>query len=192
VAIAVVGVQFFALSRGICRYGERLLGHDAAFRVLANLRVTVYERLERLAPLGLEAFGGGELLARLIGDIESLQELILRVVPAFTIALVVGAATVALVWWMLPAAGIILLAALILAGALVPWLTGTLAARTETRQAAARGELTASVVDLLDGAPELVANGAANRYLHRALVSDAELTGIARATARTAGVGQGL
>ncbi len=192
VAVAIVGVQFFALSRGLCRYAERLVGHDAAFRVLANLRVTVYERLERLAPLGLPAFGGGELLARLIDDVESLQDLILRVLPAFAIALVVGAATVAAVWLMLPAAAAILLVALILAGAIVPWLTSTLAARAETRQAAARGELTASVVDLLEGAPELIANDAGEEYLRRTLAHDVELTRIARATARTAGVGQGL
>jgi thiol reductant ABC exporter CydC subunit len=192
VAIAVVGVQFFALARGLCRYAERLVGHDAALRVLADVRMNVYERLERLAPLGLPAFGDGELLARLVGDVESLQDLILRVVPAFVIALIVGTATVALVWWMLPAAGVILLAALTLAGVLVPWLTGVLAARAETRQAVARGELTASVVDLLEGAPELVANGAAGGYLDRALLADTELRGIARATARTAGVGQGL
>ena len=67
VAIAIVGVQFFALARGLCRYGERIVGHDAAFRVLSDLRVRVYERLERLAPLGLPAFGSGDLLARLIG-----------------------------------------------------------------------------------------------------------------------------
>lgn len=60
------------------------------------------------------------------------------------------------------------------------------------RQAAARGELTSSVVDLIEGAPELVANGVAEEHLRRTLASDAELTGIARAGARTAGVGQGL
>ena len=160
VAIAIVGVQFFALSRGLCRYAERVVGHDAAFRVLCDLRVSVYERLERLAPLGLPAFGSGDLLARLIGDVDSLQDLLLRVLPPFAIALLVGAATVGLVWWMLPAAGLILLVALLIAGTLVPWLTGTLAARTEARQAAARGELTASVVDLIEGAPELAVNGA--------------------------------
>jgi ATP-binding cassette subfamily C protein CydC len=192
VAIAIVGVQFFALSRGLCRYAERLVGHDAAFRVLAELRVGVYERLERLAPLGLPAFRSGELLARLVHDVDSLQELLLRVLPAFAIALAVGAATVGLVWWMLPLAGLILLAALLLAGVLVPWLTGALAARAETRQAAARGELTASVVDLLEGAPELIVNGATAAQLRRTRAADAELTRIACASARTAGVGQGL
>jgi thiol reductant ABC exporter CydC subunit len=192
VAVAIVGVQFFALSRGLCRYGERLVGHDAAFRVLADLRVRIYERLERLAPLGLPAFRSGELLARLVHDVDSLQDLLLRVVPPFAIAALVGAGTVGVVWLVLPAAGAILLAALLLGGVCVPWLTGTLAARAEVRQAAARGELTASVVDLVEGAPELVVNGAAAAQLGRARAADAEVTRIARATARTAGVGQGL
>jgi thiol reductant ABC exporter CydC subunit len=192
VAVAIVGVQLFALSRGLCRYAERLLGHDAAFRVLSSLRVSVYERLERLAPLGLPAFRSGELLARLVHDVESLQDLLLRVVPPFAIALLVGAATVALVWWMLPVAGLILLVGLLIAGVLVPWLTGTLSRRGEARQAEVRGRLTASVVELIEGAPELVANGAAVDRLRRTRADDAELTKIAKTSARTAGVGQGL
>jgi thiol reductant ABC exporter CydC subunit len=192
VAIAIVGVQFFALSRGLCRYGERIVGHDAALRVLADTRVRVYERLERLAPLGLPAFGSGDLLARLIGDVDSLQDLLVRVVPPFAIALIVGTATVVLQWWMLPAAGLILLAALLIAGTLVPWLTGALAARAEARQAAARGELTGAMVDLIEGAPELAVNGATAEQLGVALAADAELTALAAASARTAGIGQGL
>ncbi len=192
IAVAIVGVQFFALSRGLCRYAERLVGHDAAFRVLADLRVSVYERLERLAPLGLPAFRRGELLARMVHDVDSLQDVLLRVVPPFAIALLVGAATVVAVWLMLAAAGAILLVALLLAGVLVPWLTGRLATRTEARQAAARGELTASVVDLLEGAPELIVNGAMAAQLKRTRAADAELTGLASASARTAGIGQGL
>ncbi len=192
VSIAVVGVQFFALSRGLCRYFERIVGHDAAFRVLADLRVGVYTRLERLAPLGVPAFRSGDLLARLVHDVESLQDLLLRVIPPFVIAVVVGIATVGLVWSMLPAAGLILLVCLLLAGILVPWLTGTLAARSEARQAAARGDLTATVVDLLEGAPELIVNGATDIQLTRALSADTELTRVASATARTAGIGQGL
>ncbi len=192
VAIAIVGVQFFALARGLCRYGERLVGHDAAFRVLAELRVTVYERLERLAPLGLPAFASGDLLSRLIGDVDSLQDLLLRVLPPFAIAAIVGAATVALVWWMLPAAGVILLVALVLAATIVPWLTGALAARAEATQAAARARLTSAVLDLLEGAPELLVNGATGEQLRRASAADGELTTLARASARTAGVGQGL
>jgi len=192
VALAIVGVQFFALARGLCRYAERLVGHDAAFRVLRDVRVSVYERLELLAPLGVPAFRSGDLLARLVHDVDSLQDLLLRVVPAFAIAAIVGLGTVALVWWMLPAAGLILLVALALAATIVPWLTGVLAARAETRQAAARSRLTAAVVDLVQGAPELAVNGATTAQLSAAGAADAELTQIAAAGARTAGVGQGL
>jgi len=192
VAIAIVGVQFFALARGLCRYAERLVGHDAAFRALADIRVRLYRRLERLAPLGLPAFRSGDLLARLVHDVDALQDVLLRVLPPFAIAISVGAATVAGVFLMLPAAGLILLAALALAGTLVPWLTARLAARDELRQAGARGELTATVVDLIEGAPELLVNGAAPEQVRRALAADAVLSTIAHKRARTAGIGQGL
>jgi thiol reductant ABC exporter CydC subunit len=191
-AVAIVAVQFFGLSRGVCRYGERLVAHDAAFRLLAGLRVDVYRRLERLAPAGLPAFRGGDLLVRLLDDVDALQDLLLRVIPPFAIAALVGAATVTLVWWMLPTAGLILLAALLLAATLVPWLTRGLARRREARLAGARGALAACVVDLVEGAPELLVSGAIEAQLGRAAAADEELTRIALASARTAGAGQGL
>lgn len=136
-AVAIVGVQFFGLSRGFLRYGERLVGHDSAFRLLAELRVTVYRGLERLAPAGLPLFRRGDLLGRIVHDVDSLQDLVIRVVPAFATALLVGTLTVALMWWMLPAAGLVLAVALVLAGTFVPWFTGALARRRESRFAGA-------------------------------------------------------
>jgi thiol reductant ABC exporter CydC subunit len=191
-AVAIVGVQFFGLSRGFFRYEERLVGHDAAFRLLADLRVKVYKRLERLAPAGLPAFRRGDLLARVVQDVDSLQDLTLRVVPPFAIAALVGSLTVALMWWMLPAAGSVLAVALVLASTFVPWLTGKLAQRKESRFARVRGELTAAMVDLTEGMPELVAFGAAGTQLRTIREHDAELTTIASASAGTAGVGLAL
>jgi thiol reductant ABC exporter CydC subunit len=191
-AIAIVAVQFFGLSRGLFRYAQRLVGHDAAFRALADLRVTTYKKLETLAPAGLPAFRSGDLLARLVHDIDSLQDLLLRVIGPFLIAVLVGAGTVALVWWILPAAGVILLAALLLAATALTWLTGRLSRRSESRQAVIRGELTAAVVDLIEGAPELTAYGALGAQYARTSEIDASLTQVAGASARTAGVGQGL
>jgi len=190
-AVAIVGVQFCGLSRGLFRYGQQLVGHDVAFRALARLRVRAYEHLERLAPAGLPAFRSGDLLARLVHDIDSLQDLLVRVIPPFAIALLGGTATVALVWWILPGAGAILLVALLLAATVLPWLTGRLARRSETRLAPVRGDLTAAVVDLLEGAAELTANGALPAQLQRADALDGELTALASVTARTSGVGQG-
>ena len=52
----------------------------------------VYERLERLAPAGLPAFRRGDLLARIVQDVDSLQDLVIRVIPPFGIAVLVGVA----------------------------------------------------------------------------------------------------
>src|SRR6516165_6208903 len=93
--LAIVGVQFFGLSRGFFRYGERLVGHDAALRVLADLRVRVYERLEAVAPAGLPLFRRGDLVARVVHDVDSLQDVVLRVLSPFAVAALVGAGTVA-------------------------------------------------------------------------------------------------
>jgi thiol reductant ABC exporter CydC subunit len=192
IALAIVSVQVFGLSRGFFRYGERLVGHDAAFRALAELRVQVYQRLERLAPAGLPAFHSGDLLARFVGDVDSLQDLMLRVVPPFGIAGVVGAATVGFMWWILPGAGLILMLALLAAATIVPWLTGWLARRSESRQAGLRGELAASVIDLVEGAPELVVYGVAGAQAQKIRAIDAELTAAGAASARTSGIGLGL
>ena len=191
-AVAIVGVQFFGLSRGFLRYEERLVGHDAAFRLLAELRVKVYERLERLAPTGLPAFRRGDLLARLVQDVDSLQDLAIRVIPSFAIVLMVGALTVAIMWLMLPAAGVILGVALALASTVVPWLTATLARRRESRFARLRGDLGAAMVDLVEGASELIVFGAADEQVRTIRGQDSELTAIDSMSARTVGVGLGL
>ncbi len=191
-AIAIVAVQFFGLSRGLFRYEQRLIGHDSAFRSLATIRTRSYQRLEKLAPTGLVAFRSADLLARIVHDVDSLQDVLLRVIPAFAIALIVGAGTVALVWWILPAAGLILLATLIGAATALTWLTGRLARRAEAARAAARGELTVAVVDLLHGAPELTAYGAIGAQRKRIAATEARLVRVVSSAARTAGVGQGI
>jgi thiol reductant ABC exporter CydC subunit len=190
--LAIVGVRFFAVARGLCRYGERLSGHDAALRVLASLRVRVYDRLEALAPSGLPAFRNGDLLARLVHDVDALQDLMVKVVPPFAASLAVGAAAVVATWLILPPAGVVLGVMLLVAVFGIPRYTRSMAARREARMAAARGELATRVVDLVQGAQELVAFGATDAQLARLSESDAELTRIAYSSARTSGTGSGL
>ena len=190
--LAIVGVQFFGLSRGFLRYGERLVGHDAALRSLADLRVRVYQRLEALAPAGLPGFRRGDLVARVVDDVDSLQDVVLRVVQPFAVAALVGSVTVAVLWWLLPQAGLVLLLTLAVSATAVPWLTGHLATRAESRQATVRGELTASVVDLIEGAPELAVMGASDGQLARIDASDGALRSMARQGAGTTGIGLGL
>ena len=187
-----MSVRFFALSRGLFRYGERLVGHDGAFRALARLRVDVYVRLERVAPAGLQRFRRGDLLTRVVEDVDALQDIALRVLPAWGIAAMVGAATTLALLLILPAAALAVGVALLVAATAVPWISRMLARRTEARRAPARGALTASVIDLLEGAPDLVAFAATDAHVHRLLEHDTELTAISAARARTAGVGSGL
>jgi thiol reductant ABC exporter CydC subunit len=191
-ALAIVAVQCFGLSRGFLRYGERLADHDAAFRLLAGLRVRVYQQLERLAPAGLASFRRGDLLARVVRDVDSLQDVVIRVIPPFATAVLVGSATVAVMWWLLPAAAVILAVALQLAALVVPVLTGFLAGRREARFAATRGDLVAAMVDLTEGAAELIAFGAADAQVNTIRRRDAELTSISAAFAGTAGIGLAL
>jgi thiol reductant ABC exporter CydC subunit len=190
--LAIVGVQFFGLSRGFLRYGERLVGHDAALRVLAGVRVRLYQGLEAVAPNGLPLFRRGDLVARAVDDVDSLQDVVLRVIQPFAVAALVGSSTVAVLWLILPGAGAVVLAALVLAATAVPWLTGRLATRAESRQAALRGDLTAAVVDLLEGAPELTVMGGAARQLDTVTDADAALRTVARKSAGTAGIGLAL
>jgi thiol reductant ABC exporter CydC subunit len=191
-AVAIVAVQFFGLTRGLLRYGERLVGHDAAFRLLGNLRVKVYQRLEALAPAGLPAFQRGDLLARIVADVDSLQDLVIRVIPSFGMAALVGCLTVAIMWWMLPAAGVILAVALVAAALGVPWLTGFLAARREAKFAAVRGALSAAMLDLTEGAAELIAFGGSDVQMRLVQERDGELTSITAASAGTGGIGLAL
>jgi thiol reductant ABC exporter CydC subunit len=190
--LAIVGVQVFGLSRGFLRYGERLDGHDAALRVLGDLRVRVYEQLERVAPAGLPLFRRGDLVARVVDDVDSLQDVVLRVVQPFAVAALVGSGTVAVLWVLLPGAGAVLLVALVISATLVPWLTGRLAQREEARQASARGELGAAVVDLMDGAAELTVMGGATEQVQRIALADRRVRATARQGASTAGIGLSL
>jgi ATP-binding cassette, subfamily C, bacterial CydC len=192
ISVAVVAVRGLSVGRAVFRYLERLGTHDVAFRVLAEIRVAVYRRLERLAPAGLAAFGSGDLLARLISDVDAIQDLFIRgLAPPLAAALVGAGAVTAMLLILAPAAGL-LAAGLLVAGVAVPWLAARAARRAAQRTAAARGRLAGAVTDALAGAAELHAFGAAGAALERAAAADAELTRLARRTAAASGLGTGL
>jgi ATP-binding cassette subfamily C protein CydC len=185
--VAIVAVRAFGIGRGVFRYAERLTGHDATFRILADLRARVYARL-----VPLSGFHSGDLLGRLVADVDAVQDLYLRALLPGAVAAVVGGASAGLAWALLPSAGAVLLAALLVAGVLAPWLSAAMARRAERRGTELRGELTTHVVDSLRGAPELVAYGAAPARLAEAARLDREFTRTAARSATTAGAGAAL
>ena len=76
--VAVTATRAFGIGRAVFRYAERLVSHDAVLRMLADTRVAVYRRLERLAPAGLRTTRRGDLLSRLVADVDALQDYWLR------------------------------------------------------------------------------------------------------------------
>jgi ATP-binding cassette subfamily C protein CydC len=190
--VAIVAVRFFGLARPIARYLERLASHDLAFRVLARVRVRVYERIEPLAPVELDGYRRGDLLSRMVADVDALQNLHLRGVQPPLVALAAGAVSVGVAAAFLPVAALVLACGLLVAGAAVPLVAGALAGRASRRQAAARGELAAELVEALQAAPELVAYGQEQERLARIGAADEALVRIGRRDALAAGVGDGL
>jgi thiol reductant ABC exporter CydC subunit len=187
--VAIVAVRAFGIFRGVFRYAERLAGHDAAFRWLGDLRVAVYERLERLAPTGSAAFRSGDLLARLVGDVDTLQDIWLRVLLPYGTAALVGAGAVALMGWLLPAAALVLLLTMLVAAVVAPVLALAVARRAEARVAPARGAVSAAVHDTLAGAAELNAFGQVHTALARVDAADADLRRAESRSAFAAGLG---
>lgn len=190
--VAVTATRAFGMGRAAFRYAERLVSHDAVLRMLADLRVSVYRRLERIAPAGLREHRRGDLLTRLVADADALQDYWLRWLLPVGTAVLVGTGSVAFTAWLLPGAGAVLAAGLLAAGIGVPLISGATGRRAERRLAPARGELATRVADLLTGTAELTVAGALEDRKGRTRESDGVLTRIAARGAAATGLGSGL
>ncbi|MFE9771118.1 thiol reductant ABC exporter subunit CydD [Streptomyces sp. NPDC005931] len=190
--MAVTATRAFGIGRAVFRYAERLVSHDAVLRMLADTRVAVYRRLERLAPAGLRGMRRGDLLSRLVADVDALQDYWLRWLLPAGAAVTVSALSVGFTAWLLPEAGALLALGLLAAGAGVPLLTGAVARRAERRLAPARGTLATRVADLLTGTAELTVAGALPTRAAEARRADGVLTRIASRAATATALGDGL
>jgi ATP-binding cassette, subfamily C, bacterial CydC len=189
---AIVAVRFFGIARPLARYGDRLYSHDLALRALGRVRSRFYDRIEPLAPAGLQEFRRGDLMNRMVGDVDALQGLYLRGVGPPLVAVAAGAICVGTAAAFQLEVGLVLAAGLLFGGVAVPLVAGRLGGAAGRRQAAARGELTAEIVDVLRAAPELVVYGAEERLLERVRSADRELDRLARRDAFAGGAGDAL
>ncbi|KOV63567.1 ABC transporter [Streptomyces sp. MMG1121] len=190
--VAVTATRAFGIGRAVFRYAERLVSHDAVLRMLADTRVAVYRRLERLAPAGLRTARRGDLLTRLVADVDAFQDYWLRWLLPASVAVLVCAASVGFTAWLLPEAGAALAAGLVTAGVGVPLVTAAVARRAERRLAPARGVLATRVADLLTGTAELTVAGALPARTDAARRADGTLTRIASRAAVATALGDGL
>ncbi|HEX4747333.1 MAG TPA: thiol reductant ABC exporter subunit CydC [Gaiellaceae bacterium] len=188
----VVLVRFFALARPLARYLERLTSHDVTLRALGTIRTSVYRRIEPLAPAELDAYRRGDLVARMVADVDALQGIYLRGIGPPLVALLVSGACVVAAALVLPAAAAVLALGLVAGGIVVPLLAAGLGGHVGRRQAAARAELTADLVELLRGAAELVAFGREEQAVRSVRDADARLVRLGRRDAFVAGVADAL
>ncbi len=159
--VAIVGVRFFGLSRGVFRYLERLVSHQVTFRLLARLRVWFYQAVEPLAPARLMQYRSGDLLSRVVADVDSLQHFYIRVIaPPVVAVLVIG-----LIGWLLAAFAFQLavtnLIFLLLVGLGLPWLSHYLSRGVGHTLTTGRAELNVALVDTLQGEADLLIAGQA-------------------------------
>ncbi len=157
--VAIVGVRFFGIARGIFRYAERLISHNITFKLLAKFRVWFYKSIEPLAPAGLSNFRSGDLLARMVSDVESLEHVYIRVIfPPFVAILIT-----ALMWTLFGIFNVmfsvIITLALAVAGVAVPVFTAKINKVIGERFIEVRSKLKTLSVDLAHGLTELIVYG---------------------------------
>ncbi|WP_051208878.1 thiol reductant ABC exporter subunit CydC [Propionicicella superfundia] len=170
--VAAVGVRFFGISRGVFRYTERLVGHDLALKLQSALRLRVYGTLSRTTLLGRRR---GDLLTRIVADVEAVMDLVVRVLVPFCSASLVILATTTLFAVFSPASAIVLLVSAVLAGGIVPWVAQRASRAADATAVPARGRLADSAHELSRASVDIVAYGLAEERLAALLDVDEEL-----------------
>jgi len=190
-ALAVVGVRGFALSRALLRYLERLVSHDAALHLLADVRTRVFAALHPLAPAGLADLRRGDLLRRFVSDVDGAQDALVRTVVPLTGAVLTALGAVAVAALLSPSSGVVLAAGLLVGLVGVPLLSQRLA-RGAARRAEAAGVRDTRTSALIDGLAELTAYGADLAAVDEVALADAALVDLDRRPARAAAAGAAL
>jgi ATP-binding cassette subfamily C protein CydCD len=188
-AVPIVGVRFFGIARGVFRYLERYVSHYVNFSVLARLRVWFYAAVEPLAPARLLSASrrSGDLLARVVGDVETLQNFYVRVLAPPLVALVIAAGmAVFLAGYSMTIAAVVLLF-MFLVGVAMP-LAAQWTSRDANRQMIrVRSELNAFLVDGIQGIAEVLAFGREQSQADRVSALSRELARLQTRLASLAG-----
>lgn len=183
-------IRAFAIVRTGGRYLERLATHEATFRLLAQLRVWFYVRLEPLAPAALQSYRGADLVGRIQADIESLNHVYLRVfVPVAAALLACLAVVFALTLFSVPVA-LLTLSFLLLAGVALPCGMFVRGRAPGARIVSLRAALRETVIDDLQGMAELRVYGAQTAHTQRTDDLSAQLIAAQTEMSRLSGYAQ--
>ncbi len=190
--MAIVGVRAFGIGRGVFRYLERLTSHSVTFRLLARLRTWFYTALEPLAPARLQSWHSGDLLNRIIGDVDTLQNFYVRVVSPPLVAVLVTLGSSWYLWHLAPRLGRILPLFLLAVGLAVPLVSRAAAAKPGRALIAGRAALRVALVDHVQGLADLLAFNRAAAHRARAEALGRRYEAIQAKLAHQVGVQDGL
>lgn len=188
ISIAVVGVRAFGISRAVFRYLERLVSHHITFKLLAEFRVWFYKAIEPLAPAGLSGFRSGDLLGRVVSDVESLQEFYIRVVAPPLVGLITLLAMFFFFLILDPMAALVLVLFMTIGGTALPLYAWWRAHNPGATLVAQRAALNASLVDGIQGMADAVAYGHAKAQIEQFYGIQDELTAQEHHLARLNGI----
>jgi len=167
--LAILGVRFFGISRGAFRYAERLTSHDVTFRLLARLRAWFYEKLEPLVPARLGQYHTGDLLNRIVADVEALENFYVRAIAPPLVALFVSGGMIIFLCFYSFRLAWTYLAFVLLLGVGLPILGGSLSRAPGAALADLRAKLRVRLVDGIQGLADILSFGAGaefSRQLH--------------------------
>lgn len=153
---ACLCMGLFAVLRGVLRYGEQACNHYIAFRLLATIRDKVFGQLRRLGPARLDGRKKGDLIALITSDVELLEVFYAHTISPFCIAIccavLFGAAGFRIHW----SIGALLLCSYALAAFGIPLIFGSAAQKTGIARRKAVGDLSATVLENVRGADEII------------------------------------
>jgi len=192
ISVAVVGVRFFGISRGVFRYLERLSAHSLTFRVLAKLRVWFYQVIEPLAPARLISARSGDLLNRVMADVETLDNLYVRVLAPPLAAFIVILCMAVFMSSFSALLGLVLTLFLLAVGLGLTSLSLGLNQKPGRVLTDERANLRASLVDAVQGLPDLLAFGQEKTWLSKIQANDERFAAVQTRMARLGGLQSGL
>lgn len=164
-----------AITRTAGRYAERLVTHDATFRLLAELRVWFYEKIEPLAPAGLEPYRSGDVVSRIRADIDTLNNVYLRILVPTVVAALVSIILLIVLAYYHPLLAVVELSLLGIAGFFIPWLSHKLSAKTGAQLVDTQAQLRSQLVSDVQGMGELLVYGAAKQQAQQVHQSSLQL-----------------
>ncbi|QQE78665.1 thiol reductant ABC exporter subunit CydC [Alicyclobacillus sp. SO9] len=164
--VPIVGVRFFGLSRAAFRYGERYLSHDLTFRILKQMRVWLYAKIEPLVPWLWQSRQSGDVMAAVVGDIDTLQNLYLRGLAPLAVALLIMILTAAILWSFNFWSAVTFVLLYLLAGIGVPWLSHQFSAKAGAELVRSKSRLHTRLTDTMAGMADIISFGQVKKWLH--------------------------